>query len=132
MAGGRSVTARNRVGIAAFAAASFLAFPQRVGDHLVDLGLLFAWIVPACLVVALDGLSPRRAAWAGFWAGWLAHTAILYWIYLVTAVYGRAPVLVGVAAPGPRARTLSRPDRRRTHSEGASQTVVADGRCRPG
>jgi apolipoprotein N-acyltransferase len=93
------VTARNRVGIAAFAAASFLAFPQWVGGHLVDLGLLFAWIVPACLVVALDGLSPRRAAWAGFWAGWLAHTAILYWIYLVTAVYGHAPVLVGVAAP---------------------------------
>jgi apolipoprotein N-acyltransferase len=98
VAGGLGVTARNRVGIAAFAAASFLAFPQVVAGRVVDLGLLLAWVAPACLVVALDGLAPRRAAWAGFWAGWLAHAAILHWIYVVTAVYGHAPAAVGVIA----------------------------------
>ncbi len=99
MAGGLGVKARHWVGIAAFAAASFLAFPQVVDGHVFDFGLVFAWIAPACLVLALGGLSPRRAAWAGFWAGWLAHAAILHWIYVVTAIYGRAPAAVGVIAP---------------------------------
>jgi apolipoprotein N-acyltransferase len=99
VAGPRRVTTRNRVAVAAFAGVSFLAFPQRVGEQGVDLGLALAWIAPACLIVALDGLAPRRAAWVGFWAGWLAHTAILHWIYVVTATFGRAPLIVGLLAP---------------------------------
>jgi apolipoprotein N-acyltransferase len=93
------VTTRNRVGFAAFGLASFFAFPQLLGERVVDLGVVLAWIVPAGLVVALDGLAPRRAAWVGFLAGWLAHTAILHWIYVVTAVFGRAPTIVGLLAP---------------------------------
>jgi apolipoprotein N-acyltransferase len=87
------------VALVGFVLASFLAFPQMLGGRLFDAGVVFAWLAPACLVLVLDGLAPRRAAWAGFLAGWLAHTAILYWIYVVTAVYGKAPVLVGIAAP---------------------------------
>jgi apolipoprotein N-acyltransferase len=99
VAGGIGVTTRNRVGLAGFVLATFLAFPQLLGERLFDGGLVFAWLAPAFLVLALDGLSPRRAAWAGFFAGWLAHTAVLYWIYVVTAVYGKTAVLVGIAAP---------------------------------
>ncbi len=99
MAGGVGVTRRNRLGVAAFAACSFLAFPQVIAGHEFDLGWVFAWLAPASLAIALGGLAARRAAWAGFWAGWLAHAAILHWIYVVTAIYGRAPAAVGVLAP---------------------------------
>ena len=93
------MTARNRVGIVGFGLVSFLSFPHVVGGYVVDLGIGFAWLAPALLLLALDGLPPRRAAWAGFLAGWLAHTAILHWIYVVTAVYGHAPLVVGLIAP---------------------------------
>ncbi|MCC6642402.1 MAG: apolipoprotein N-acyltransferase [Deltaproteobacteria bacterium] len=99
MAGDFDVTARNWLGVAAFVACSFLAFPQVVAGHVFDLGWIFAWLAPASLAVALGGLAPRRAAWAGFVAGWLAHAAILHWIYVVTAIYGRAPAAVGILAP---------------------------------
>ena len=40
----------------------------------------------------------RKAARIGFAAALAAHGAILHWIYVVTVVYGHAPVLVGVLA----------------------------------
>jgi apolipoprotein N-acyltransferase len=78
---------------------TFLSFPHPVGARLIDLGIALAWLGPALLWLALDGLAPRRAAALGFWAGLVAHTAILHWIYVVTVVYGHAPVLAGLAAP---------------------------------
>lgn len=93
------MTRRRRIGVAVFVVASFLAFPQVVGGRVVDLGWLLAWVAPASLLVALGSVTPGRGAWTGFWAGWLAHAAILNWIYVVTAVYGHAPVAVGVLAP---------------------------------
>lgn len=93
------MTTRNGVGVAAFVAASFLAFPHLLDGRVVDLGIGVAWTVPAAFLLAVGGLGARRGALVGGLAGWLAHAAILHWIYVVTAVYGQAPPLVGVLAP---------------------------------
>jgi len=85
--------------LAAYLVSSFLAFPQPVGDRLIDLGFILAWVAPVCLVAGLRGLVPGSAARWGFLAGLAAHSAILHWIYVVTVVYGDAPALVGVFAP---------------------------------
>jgi len=86
--------------ILAYAAATFLAFPQPLGDAFVlDLGLVLAPVAPALLLFALRGLTPGRALWVGFVAGWLAHAALLHWAYVVTVTYGHAPVVVGLLAP---------------------------------
>lgn len=93
------MTARVRFGVVAFVATSFLAFPHVVGGRVVDLGVVMAWLAPASLLLAIDGQTARRAALVGGISGWLAHAAILHWIFVVTAVYGRAPTAVGVIAP---------------------------------
>jgi apolipoprotein N-acyltransferase len=86
--------------ILAYAAATFLAFPQPLGDAFVlDLGLVLAPVAPALLLFALRGLTPGRALRVGFVAGWLAHAALLHWAYVVTVTYGHAPVVVGLLAP---------------------------------
>jgi apolipoprotein N-acyltransferase len=85
--------------ILAYAAVTFLAFPHPVGDRVVDLGLLFAWLSPFCLLVCVEGLAPARALGRGFLAGLVAHAAILHWIYVVTVRYGHAPPAVGLIAP---------------------------------
>jgi apolipoprotein N-acyltransferase len=94
------VSARRRFAwVAAHVAATFFANPQPLFGRVVDLGLLCAFLSPALLLLALRGLPPRRAAlWAGL-ATWLAHSAVLHWIYVVTVVYGHAPPPVGVLAP---------------------------------
>jgi apolipoprotein N-acyltransferase len=86
--------------ILAYVAATFLAFPQPLGaDFVLDLGLVLAPAAPALLLVALRGLTIGRAAKVGFLAGWLAHSALLHWAYVVTVTYGHAPAAVGVLAP---------------------------------
>jgi apolipoprotein N-acyltransferase len=85
--------------LALFALATFLAFPQPVAGTVLDLGFALAWIVPGLLVSGLRGLASRSAARAGFWAGLAAHSAVLHWIYVVTVVYGHAPLFAGVLAP---------------------------------
>ncbi len=86
--------------ILAYVAATFFAFPQPLGDSFVlDLGLVLAPAAPALLLVALRGLAPGRALKVGLVAGWLAHAALLHWAYVVTVVYGHAPVAVGLLAP---------------------------------
>jgi apolipoprotein N-acyltransferase len=86
--------------ILAYVAATFFAFPQPIGDAFVlDLGLALAPAAPALLLVALRGLAPGRALKVGFLAGWLAHAALLHWLYVVTVTYGHAPAVVGVIAP---------------------------------
>jgi apolipoprotein N-acyltransferase len=84
----------------AYVAATFFAFPQPIGDAFVlDLGLVLAPAAPALLLLALRGLTPRRALAVGFVAGWLAHAALLHWAYVVTVTYGHAPAIVGLLAP---------------------------------
>lgn len=88
--------------LAAYVAATFLAFPHPVpggGERVLDLGLALSWLAPACLILGLRGLAPVRAARAAGLAGWAAHTLILHWIYVVTVRYGQAPAWVGVIAP---------------------------------
>jgi len=85
--------------LAGYAVVSFLAFPQPVAGRVLDLGILLAWVAPAALLLGLDGLGVRRAAWLAFLASLAAHSAILHWIYVVTVQYGHAPPAVGVIAP---------------------------------
>lgn len=106
---------------AAYIAATFLAFPQPLpgwlpdwlsgwppfagaagagaADAVLDLGWLCAWLSPALLLLALRGLSPRRALWRGFALGLLSHAAVLHWSYVAVVRYGHAPVWAGAAAP---------------------------------
>jgi apolipoprotein N-acyltransferase len=84
---------------AGYVAASFLAFPHPVAGRVLDLGLVFAWLAPACLIAGLRGLPPRAAARHAFLAGLAAHAAVLHWIYVVTVTYGHAPRIAGVLAP---------------------------------
>ena len=94
------MSAGRRLGwIAAYAAATFLAFPHPLGERVLDLGALLAWLPPALLVGALRGLRVRGGLGWGFLAGLLAHTAVLHWIYVVTVRYGHAPAAVGLVAP---------------------------------
>ena len=84
---------------AGYAAATFLAFPFPLAGRVIDLGLGFAYVAPALLFLALRGLSPRAAALWAAGASLVAHTLVWHWIYVVTVVYGHAPVAVGVLAP---------------------------------
>ena len=79
--------------------ATVLAFPHPVADRVIDLGLVTAWIAPACLLVALHGLAPRAALFRGFLLGLVAHAFVLHWIFVVTVTYGGAPVWAGFITP---------------------------------
>ena len=83
----------------AAALALFLSFPHPVAGRVIDLGWLLAWLAPALFVIALRDLPPRRAALWGFALGWVAYSAILHWIYVVTVTYGHAHPVIGVIAP---------------------------------
>lgn len=85
--------------IAGYGLTTFLAFPHPVLGTVVDLGWIAAWLAPLFLILALSGLTPRRAFRLGFLAGLLAHSAVLHWIYVVTVTYGHASPVVGVIAP---------------------------------
>ena len=94
------MTPRTRLAwLGGYAVTTFLAFPHPVGERVIDLGWLLAWIAPACLLRGLEGLAPRRALGVGFLASLAAHTAVLHWIYVVTVVYGHAPVIAGIVGP---------------------------------
>lgn len=90
---------RRGAALAAYVLCTFLSFPHPLGDRVIDLGTWLAWLGPAFLVAALRGLSVRRAAAWAFAASLAAHGAVLHWIYVVTVVYGHAPVIVGMLAP---------------------------------
>jgi apolipoprotein N-acyltransferase len=85
--------------LGAYVLASLASFPHVLGAQMLDLGIVCAWLVPACLLLGLQGLAPLAAARLGFLAGLGAHTAILHWIYVVTVTYGHAPVWAGLLAP---------------------------------
>jgi apolipoprotein N-acyltransferase len=80
------------------AVATFLAFPQPVAGRVIDLGVLASFLAPACFVLGLRGLAPRRAALVGFGAGLLGHALVFSWIYVVTVHYGHAWPPLGVLA----------------------------------
>ncbi len=86
------------VWLAGYVVATFLAFPHALGDRVVDLGLVVAWLAPACLLLGLRGLTPGAAARAAFVAGWVAHIGVYHWIYVVTVAYGHAPAAMGPLA----------------------------------
>ncbi len=95
----RSPGAR-RLALALYALATLLSFPHELpGIGAFDLGLLFAWLGPAALVVGLDGLSPRAAARAGFLASFAAHVLLFHWFIVVTVGYGGMPLVLGLLSP---------------------------------
>jgi apolipoprotein N-acyltransferase len=85
--------------LAGYVAATFFAFPHPIADRVLDLGVALAWLSPTLLLLALEGVAPRRAGWLAFLAALAAHSLILHWIYVVTVVYGHAPVVAGLLAP---------------------------------
>jgi apolipoprotein N-acyltransferase len=90
---------RRRLWLAAYALATFLAFPQRFGALFFDLGFVTAWLPPALLILGLRGLAPRAAAKHAFCAGVVAFALVFQWLYVTTVYYGDAPALVGVVVP---------------------------------
>ncbi|MBJ21705.1 MAG: apolipoprotein N-acyltransferase [Deltaproteobacteria bacterium] len=89
-----------------YAVFTFLAFPHELpfagglgGVESVDLGFFFVWLAPAALVIGIDGLAPRRAARAAFWASLFGYTVFFYWFTVVTVQYGGMPLILGVLSP---------------------------------
>ncbi len=78
---------------------TWLCFPQLIAGRPFDAGLLLAWLSPLLLLLALRGLTWRFALSRAFVLGWLSQAALLYWIYVVTVEYGRAPPWLGLLAP---------------------------------
>ena len=96
----RTLSTRGRAGIlVAYAVVTFFSFPHPLGERVIDAGIWLSWLGPAFLVWGLWGLSPGRAALAAIAAGWLAHSLILHWFFVVTVTYGHAPVAIGILAP---------------------------------
>ena len=100
MIASESLSARGRMGVLlAYGIVTFLSFPHALGEGVLDLGLVASWLGPALLVWGLWGLSPGRAALSAIVAGWLAHSLVLHWFFVVTVTYGHAPPWIGVLAP---------------------------------
>jgi len=67
------------------------AFPPR------DLGpVAFVGLVP--LLLALEGSSPRQAAWVGYAAGLSFYLATIWWVINTMTTYGRMPLLLSLVA----------------------------------
>jgi apolipoprotein N-acyltransferase len=99
MSGGDAAPRTSRGLALAFVVVTFLSFPHPVAGIVLDLGGLLAWFSPALLLLCVSGRSPRAAFRHALFLSWLAHSAILHWIYVVTVSYGHAPAIIGVAAP---------------------------------
>ena len=83
----------------AYGTATCLSFPQLIGGTLVDFGLWLSPLVPAFLLLLLEGLSPRKAAKWGFGASMAAHFVFFHWFFVVTVEYGHMPAPIGFFAP---------------------------------
>ena len=89
-----------RLALALYALATLLSFPQEwPGVGAFDLGLVFAALGPAALVVGLAGLSSREAARQAFVASLVGHTLLFHWFIVVTVTYGGMPLVLGLLAP---------------------------------
>ena len=124
--GAAPVAAEERAGIAAalrdrrgawlvFAGAVFFAFPHEVPGAwalglpaVIDLGLVLAWVVPAALVLAIEGLSPRTGARAALVASFVVHTVFYYWFMVVTVVYAGMPFTTDMHGRSSRWRCFCR------------------------
>ncbi len=82
-----------------FGLATFFAFPQVIAGHVLDLGLLVSPLAPMGLLLAIDGLAPRRAMRFSFLLSLAAHFLLFHWFFVVTYYYGHAPLVVGMMAP---------------------------------
>ena len=91
---------RRRLAFAvAYVICTVLSFPHLLAGRVIDLGAGMAWFGPAFLLLALTGLTPRRACLWATLSALAAHTVILHWIFVVTVEYGHAPMLIGMLAP---------------------------------
>jgi apolipoprotein N-acyltransferase len=89
-----------RIALAVYALATLLAFPHEIpGIGSVDLGLGFVWLIPAALVIGIEGRTARDAARAVFVASLVGHVFLFHWFYVVTVSYGGMPWWLGVFAP---------------------------------
>lgn len=82
--------------VVAHAFVFFLSFPQVVLGWSFDLGIAFAWLVPATMLFACEGSGWRKGALWGGLAGWLAHCFVFYWVYVAVVRYGGAGPIVGL------------------------------------
>ncbi len=81
-----------------FALALAAAFPFRAGELRLDAGLVAGWIAPVAFAFMLRGLAPRAAFARATLAGTAGFCAILFWLFVVVTVFGRAHAAVGVLA----------------------------------
>jgi len=89
-----------RVALGVYALATLLAFPHEIpGIGSIDLGFGFVWVIPAALVVGIDGRTARDAARSAFVASVIGHVLLFHWFYVVTVSYGGMPWWLGVFAP---------------------------------
>jgi apolipoprotein N-acyltransferase len=89
-----------RLALALYALFTLLSFPHEIpGIGAFDLGLVFAWLGPAALVVGVDGLSSRAAARAAFFASLAGHVVLFHWFIVVTVGYGGMPLVLGLLSP---------------------------------
>ena len=85
---------------ASYAVATFLAFPHPSPGACSTSGLplrVASRRLRSLLALRGLGVAARASAPASS-AGWLAHSLVLHWIYVVTVVYGHARPLIGVLA----------------------------------
>ncbi len=93
-------TSHRRLALALYAVSTVLAFPQEwPGIGAFDLGLVFAGLGPAALVVGLSGLPARQAAREAFVASLVGHALLFHWFIVVTVTYGGMPLVLGLLAP---------------------------------
>ncbi len=104
MAGARAVSGiapgTRRLALALYALATLLSFPHELpGVGAFDLGLVFAALGPAALVVGLAGRTARSAARAAFLASLAGHAVLFHWFIVVTVEYGGMPLVLGLLSP---------------------------------
>ncbi len=85
---------------ASFALLLALSFPFRAGELRFDVGLVAGWLALAPLAALIRDLAPRAAFTWTFLASWVGFTLVIFWLYVVVTVHGRAPALAGVGAVG--------------------------------
>jgi apolipoprotein N-acyltransferase len=91
---------RRWVALSVYAVLTPLAFPHELpGGGSIDLGIVFVWFIPAALIVGIQGLTPRHAAWLGFLASLAGHVLLFHWFYVVSVIYGGIPAWLGVFSP---------------------------------
>ena len=93
-------TQRRRIALfVCFGASILLAFPQPLAGSVLNLGIIAAPLAAAFFILALDGLTPRKAAKQAFFGSLAAHFVFFHWFYVVTVSYGHAPPILGALSP---------------------------------